>query len=309
MLKVENLHFGYSPSQEVLRQIDFQLGKGQHLCVMGESGCGKSTLLKLIYGLLDANKGSLYWNQQQILGPNHHLVPGMAFIKYVAQDFDLMPFTSVSENISKYLSRFYPVESKKRTAELLEIIEMTAFSETKVKHLSGGQQQRVAIARALASEPELLLLDEPFSQIDNFKKNTLRRKLFAFLKTKKIACIVATHDKYDALSFSDHLIVIKDKTIVANGVPKSIYNTPSSLYIGSLFDDINEIKTESETLLRYPHQIQIVASKNTNACIKNSYFNGSHWLLEAIYKNQTIYFNHFSSIEKGTEVYVVFDTD
>ena len=144
----------------------------------------------------------------EVLGPKHHLVPGMDFIKYVAQDFDLMPYTSVSENIKKFLSRFYPEEAQKRTKELLEVIEMTAFANTKVKTLSGGQQQRVAIARALAKEPELILLDEPFGQIDNFKKNSLRRKLFAYLKEKNIACIVATHDKNDALSFADTLLIL-----------------------------------------------------------------------------------------------------
>lgn len=154
----------------VLDNFNFNIKEGEHLCVMGESGCGKSTLLKAIYGLLDVNKGTIFWKDHQVLGPEFHLVPGMDFFKYVAQDFDLMPYISVSENIKKFLSRFYPEESEKRTQELLEVIEMTAFANTKVKNLSGGQKQRVAIARALAKEPELLLLDEPFGQIDNFKK-------------------------------------------------------------------------------------------------------------------------------------------
>ena len=194
MLQVNNISFGYSKKKIVLDGINITLQKGEHLCVMGESGCGKSTLLKAIYGLLDLNKGSIFWDEKQVLGPEFHLVPGMDFFKYVAQDFDLMPYISVSENIKKFLSRFYPAESEKRTQELLEVIEMKAFENTKVKNLSGGQKQRVAIARALAKEPELLLLDEPFGQIDNFKKNSLRRNLFKYLKEKNIACIVATHD-------------------------------------------------------------------------------------------------------------------
>jgi ABC-type nitrate/sulfonate/bicarbonate transport system ATPase subunit len=175
MLQVNNISFRYSKNKSVLENFNFTLQKGEHLCIMGESGCGKSTLLKAIYGLLNLKKGKIFWEETQVLGPKSNLVPGFAKFKYVAQDFDLMPYISVSENIKKFLSRFYPEESEKRTQELLEVIEMTAFQSEKVKNLSGGQKQRVAIARALANEPELILLDEPFGQIDNFKKNTLRR--------------------------------------------------------------------------------------------------------------------------------------
>ena len=267
MLQVNNISFSYDGKKPVLKDINFSLQKGEHLCVMGESGCGKSTLLKVIYGLLDVDKGSLFWNETQILGPEHHLVPGMEFFKYVAQDFDLMPFTSVTENIKKFLSRFYPEEAQKRTEELLEVIEMTAFANEKVKNLSGGQQQRVAIARALAKEPELLLLDEPFSQIDNFKKNSLRRKLFAYLKEKNIACIVATHDGNDALSFADKMIVIKNHKLIANDTPQNLYQNLKLKYVATLFDDVNEIEINGKTILCYPHQIKVVEKSGLKTTI------------------------------------------
>ena len=98
MLQVNNISFAYDIEKPVLQDISFSLQKGEHLCVMGESGSGKSTLLKAVYGLLDMNKGALFWNENPILGPAYHLIPGMKFFKYVAQDFELMPFTSVSEN-------------------------------------------------------------------------------------------------------------------------------------------------------------------------------------------------------------------
>jgi iron(III) transport system ATP-binding protein len=308
MLLVNNLFFQYFPKQAVLKDINFQLEKGIHLCVMGESGCGKSTLLKAIYGLLDIDKGSVFWNDIEILGPKHNLVPGMDFIKHVAQDFDLMPFTSVSENIKKFLSRFYPEESEKRTQELLEVIEMTSFANTKVKNLSGGQQQRVAIARALAKEPQLLLLDEPFSQIDNFKKNSLRRKLFAYLKEKNIACIVATHDGNDALSFADKMIVIQNSTILEKGIPKEIYNAPKNTYIASLFDDVNEIVINNHTLLLYPHQINIVENSEIKATVLNTYFKGSYWLIEADFEEHKVFINSFSDLKKGLEINLSFQS-
>lgn len=252
MLRVENLSFGYSEAQLVLKNIDFSLRKGEHLCVMGESGCGKSTLLKLIYGLLDANEGTIFWDEKQVLGPAYHLVPGMDFFKYVAQDFDLMPYTSVAENISKFLSRFYHEKNEQRINELLEVIEMTDFKNTKVKNLSGGQKQRVAIARALANEPELLLLDEPFGQIDNFKKNSLRRNLFQYLKEKNIACVVATHDKNEALSFSDYLLVIQNHKMVEFNNTKEVYKNPSKKYIATLFDDVNELTLNQKKINFFP---------------------------------------------------------
>lgn len=307
MLKVQNISFNYSKNKPVLNGFDFNLKAGEHLCVMGESGCGKSTLLKAIYGLLDLNKGDIFWNQAQILGPAHHLVPGFDKFKYVAQDFDLMPYISVSENIKKFLSRFYPEESEKRTQELLEVIEMKAFEHSKVKNLSGGQKQRVAIARALAKAPELLLLDEPFGQIDNFKKNGLRRNLFSYLKEKNIACIVATHDKDDALSFADRLIVIQNQKILVNDSPKEIYENPKETYIAALFDDVNEIIIDGKTVLLYPHQIKIVEKSEYKATVLNSFFKGWYWLIEAEFENQIIFFNHFKDLKKREIIKISFE--
>ncbi|PQJ81000.1 ABC transporter ATP-binding protein [Polaribacter porphyrae] len=302
MLLVNNITFGYSKNNIVLNDFDFSLKKGEHLCVMGESGCGKSTLLKAIYGLLDLQKGEIFWDKHQVLGPEFNLVPGFEKFKYVAQHFDLMPYISVSENIKKFLSRFYPEESEQRTQELLQVIEMKSFANVKVKNLSGGQKQRVAIARALAKKPELILLDEPFSQIDNFKKNSLRRNIFSYLKEKNIACIVATHDKNDALSFADKLMVIKENHILINDNPKTIYSKPKEKYVAALFDDVNEISIDGENLLVYPHQIEVVKASSLEVFVTNSFFKGSYWLVEGNFEGQKIFFNHYSLIAQKTMV-------
>jgi ABC-type Fe3+/spermidine/putrescine transport system ATPase subunit len=306
MLHVNNITFGYFKNKIVLNNFNFTLNEGEHLCVMGESGCGKSTLLKAIYGLVDLKKGEIFWKETRVLGPKFHLVPGMDFFKYVAQDFDLMPYTSVSENIKKFLSRFYPEESEKRTQELLGVIEMKPFANTKVKNLSGGQKQRVAIARALANEPKLLLLDEPFSQIDNFKKNSLRRNLFRYLKEKNIACIVATHDKSDALSFADQLIVIRKNKILVNDTPIKIYNNPKEKYVASLFNDVNEITIDGKNVLLYPHQIKIVEDSNLPAIVLETYFKGSFWLIKAELESQKIFFNNSTALQKGETIALSF---
>ena len=307
MLQVNDIAFAYSKDKPLLTDINFSLEKGEHLCVMGESGCGKSTLLKVIYGLLDLHNGSIFWNDAQVLGPAHHLIPGIKNFKYVAQDFDLMPYTTVSDNISKFLSRIYHEESKKRTDELLDVIEMASFAEVKVKTLSGGQQQRVAIARALAKEPELLLLDEPFGQIDNFKKRSLRRMLFSYLKEKNIACVVATHDAEDALSFADKMIVIQNNQIIAAGTPQDLYQNPVNKYVASLFDDVNEIEIQAKKTLVYPHQIKIIDNSALKAQVQNSYFRGTFWLIELVFEGEKIYVNHDRKVKLHSKVGLQFD--
>ena len=238
MLSLQNITFSYNEIP-TLHSISFSLSKGKNLALIGESGCGKSTLLKLIYGLYDLDEGQIFWNDIEVLGPKYHLIPGMSFMKYLAQDFDLMPYITVAENVGKYLSNFYPEEKKARISELLEIVEMTEYANVKAKFLSGGQMQRVALARVLALEPEVLLLDEPFSHIDNFRKNSLRRKLFGYLKEKEITCIVATHDSTDVLSFADEVAIIQEGRIIESGIPKFIYDNPRDKYVASLFGDVN----------------------------------------------------------------------
>lgn len=303
MLSVQNISFSYQ-KKITLQGIDFTLDGGKNLALIGESGCGKSTLLKLIYGLYDLDDGRIFWNDIEVLGPKFNLIPGMDLMKYLAQDFDLMPFITVAENVGKYLSNIYPEKKRGRIMELLEIVEMTDFANVKAKNLSGGQMQRVAIARVLALEPELLLLDEPFSHIDNFRKNSLRRNLFAYLKEKKITCIVATHDSTDVLSFADEVIVMKEGTIIEKGSPKYIFENPTNRYVASLFGDVNEIEIDGKIHLIYPHQLKVVDYSELKVTVVNSYFRGNHYLIEANYNNQTVFFESAVDINLSSNIYL-----
>lgn len=310
MLKVQNISFSYLTNKPILKDISFEISQGTNLSLIGESGCGKSTLLKLIYGLHDLNSGEIFWKDSQVLGPAYNLVPGHDRMKYLAQDFDLMPYITVSENIGKHLSNFYPEKKQERIAELLDMVEMTAFADVKAKLLSGGQQQRVALAKAMASEPEVLLLDEPFSQIDNFRKNTLRRNLFAYLKKENITCIVATHDKTDALSFADMTIVLKQGKLVAQEAPKKLYENPTDKYVASLFGEVNELparlfpsmETSEETVLIYPHQLKVDEMATFKVIVQQSYFKGSHYLISAKHEETEVFFESLVGFEVGFEV-------
>ncbi len=298
MLQVKNIAFGYDDTP-VVKNINFKVSAGEYLAIIGESGSGKSTLLKVLYGEYDLNEGSILWKDTQILGPAYNLVVGYDFMKYVAQEFDLMPFTSVAENIGEFLSNFYPEEKQARVNELLEVVELTHLKDTKVKLLSGGQKQRVALARAIAKQPEIILLDEPFSHIDNFKKQSLRRNLFKYLKEKNIACIVATHDKNDVLAFADNMIAIDNHEIIASGIPQSLYKNPKTALIASFFGEFNTIESYGFV---YAHQIKVVNQSNLEATVKCSYYNGNHYLIEANLNGEVVLFENESEIKKGEEV-------
>ena len=310
MLKVENISFGYT-SKEVLKNIRFQANKGEYVAIVGESGCGKSTLLEIIYGLLHIDKGSVYWNNKKLLGPNFRLIPGEDFMKYLPQDFDLMPYTTVEDNIGKNLS-YLDKNRSQRIAELLEVVDMVDFLKTKVKNLSGGQKQRVAIAKVLAKEPEVLLLDEPFSHIDNFRKNKLRRSLFKYLKSKNILCLVATHDTTDALSFANKIIVLKDAKIEVIGTPEEVYNNPNSSYVASFFNEINEIplatidknSTSKALQLVYPNQLKLVQKSHLKGTVLHSYFKGSFYLIEVNLKGTIIFFEYPEQLQTGEVIFL-----
>lgn len=299
MLQVNNISFAYHKTL-VLKDLKFTIVKGEHLSIIGESGSGKSTLLKLIHGEHDLNDGQIFWQDAEIFGPKFKLVIGYDFMKYVPQEFELMPFISVEENIGKHLSNFFPKEKKERIKELLEVVELSSFKNTKVKNLSGGQKQRVALARALSRQPELLLLDEPFSHIDNFKKQSLRRNLFKYLKEKNVACIVATHDKEDVLGYADQMIVLHDTKIIAKDTPQQLYKKPKLPLIASFFGEFNVINGQ----VVYANQLQVVEHSDLSAVVLKSYFKGNYYLIEAKLNMTIVLFEHPEPLPKNTTVYL-----
>lgn len=318
MLKVNLNAFAYA-EEIILRKMNFTVSEGTHISILGESGCGKSTLLQLIYGLLQVKDGEIYWKDKKLLGPGFNLVPGEPFIKYLAQDFDLMPYISVADNIAKFLSRNFMKERNARVAELLEVVDMVEFKDTHVKYLSGGQKQRVALARAIAKEPELLLLDEPFSHIDHFRRNALRRKLYRYLKKENITCITATHDSEEALSFADEIKMMRNGTFIQSASPEQVYKSPKDAYVASFFGDVNVLPAElfglsqnEKELLLLPHQLVLSGQSDEQADLENqlkikvkrAYFKGDHYLIEAYFSEKPIYFKNEKKLHEGEQVFL-----
>ncbi len=312
MLKLDQISFAYN-SKPVLENINLEIEPGEHVALMGESGCGKSTLLKLIYGLISPNNGKIFWDDQEVKGPLYNLIPGEPFMKYLSQEFDLMPYTTVRENVAEFLSVFYPEERETRTTELLRMIELEGYGNTKVRYLSIGQKQRVALARVLAQKPQLLLLDEPFSHIDNFRKNGLRRNLFEYLEEEGITCITATHDYNDVLPFAQRAIVLRNSEVLVEGPIQDIYKHPRNLYVASLFGEANllpieVIKSYADTKRRiivYAHEFRVSFSNGLPVTVQKSYPMGSYFLVRGTHEDgQIVYFNSNEILKPGRKVYL-----
>lgn len=324
MLNITIDSFTYPQAIEnpILKDISLTISQGEHLAVLGESGCGKSTLLHLIYGLLSLEKGALFYNKKKLLGPSHNLIPGEPFMKLVSQELDIMPYISVAENIASHLDRNNPVKDNNRVDELLDIVQLRHFKNKKVQHLSGGQKQRVAIAKALAQQPEVLLLDEPFSNIDTFLKNKLRRSLFNYTRSQNMTCIIATHDSEEALSFTDRLLILKEGQVVRLDTPSVIYKTLEDKYQASFFGEASII---DKKLLPYgenvpastsasnhhivlAHQLRISEEKSLlEVVVAHSFYKGNFYLIEATKSNNTIYFNHTGALKKDTKHYLTWN--
>lgn len=303
MLKVQDICFSYG-NKAIIQNVSFDVYKGTILGVMGESGCGKSTLLQLIYGLLDTQSGCIFWNDNKITGPKYNLVPGMPFMKYLSQHFDLMPYTTVAENVGTFLSNFYPNQKKARIDELLELVDMTAFAHTKVKLLSGGQMQRVALAKSLAVLPQVLLLDEPFSHIDHFRRNILRRSLFEFTKKNNITCIVATHDREDILPYADRILVLRDGKLIQNQTPQCYLNAPTDFYSSALFGDCSWFENESgERHITFPHHWHI-SERGIQVRVTKCLFYGNNYLCEVSDAKNSFWIQSFNYLNVGSELTV-----
>ena len=299
MLKVKNISFGYT-KVPILESVSFQANEGEHISIVGESGSGKTTLLKLLYGMYDLKEGSIFWKNKSILGPKFNLITGPEYMKYVSQEFDLVPYFTVEETVGKYLSNFYLKKKAERIQELLEIVELSNYSKIKVKDLSGGQKQRISIVSALAKEPEIILMDEPFSHIDNFKKHSLRRNLFNYFKAQKITCVVATHDREDVLSYADKVIVLDNHHIIAQDTPQGLYKNPMSPLVASFFSEYNVIKDN----IAYSHEVKQVEKSDLKVEVVHSYFKGSYFLIEAKKGTQSFFFENSTPINLGETVFL-----
>lgn len=269
-LEVKNLNKTYG-EKEVLKDVNFSLDEGNILCILGPSGCGKTTILNSIGGFIKNNSGKIFLNGEDISSLN----PEDRNISTVFQSYGLFTNKNVLENVA-YGLKFRNVKKQDRinkSLEILKIVGLEGYEYRKVHELSGGQRQRVALARSLVISPRLILLDEPFSNLDKNLRITMRNEIKKLVKYFKMTTILVTHDQEDAFTMADRVILMNEGKIIQNSTVTELYNSPNSEF--SLYFIGSSNKLDNDNFIR-PEKIKIVDYKTDNfAEIISKQFRGS----------------------------------
>lgn len=233
---LENLSHSFG-STKVLDNINLTVDKGELFTLLGPSGCGKTTILRIISGFITPSEGRIFVGDRDIT----HLSPEKRNIGMVFQNYALFPHMTVVENV-KYGLVIKKLEKKvidQKLDKYLELVGMNEYRERKISQLSGGQQQRVAVARALAVEPELLLLDEPMSNLDAALRDRMRDEIRELQQKLGITTIFITHDQREALSISDRVAVMNEGNCIQIGTPFEVYNNPKTEFVATFVGESN----------------------------------------------------------------------
>ncbi|MDX2190377.1 MAG: ABC transporter ATP-binding protein [Bacteroidota bacterium] len=346
MLKVNQLYKSYKPKGEIgisgcgnqlvekgqmepnnpdyaLQNVSFTVDKHEILAILGENGSGKSTLLKILSGLLQTDSGEVILNKKRIEGPSSKLVAGYDQIKLIHQNFNLFPNKTLEENIL-YVMRFQTDDyQQKKLDELLVLFNLSEIADKLPKEVSGGEQQRTAIAAALSTKTELLLFDEPFSNLDQFNTFILQEQIRKLSKKWGIPIVFVTHRPEDALSMSKTVSVLKDGQIVQTGTPIVIYNNPKSAYVAGLTGNYNllnnaAIKHKLGLLRNYSYGIRLQdisisdeLSADFQVVVKNVNFYGGYYVYKVVLNNvfQLLLTHQSPDFQIGSNIFVKFNKE
>jgi ABC-type Fe3+/spermidine/putrescine transport system ATPase subunit len=307
-LELKSISKTYSNNEKpAIKGLAFSMEEGEIISFVGASGSGKSTLLKLIGGFISQDEGTIYFKGKALAKPEDKLITGEEGIKMVFQDLKLMPNHTVAENVKYPLLKYNRAYQIERTAELLTICGLVEYKDRLPKELSGGQQQRLALAKTLAEDPELLLMDEPFSNLDPLVKKRLIKEVIEIVKSQGLSLILVTHDTEDALMISDRIGFMDKGKLLKLDSPKHIYNQPNQLIVAEFFGNVNLFSAAEfkKTFgIKYHGKLKrsfvlgirsedfsmkpIKAGLKLKAKIINSYFVGSASILELLIEGKQI---------------------
>ncbi len=275
---------------KALAGVSLQLAAGKIYSILGESGSGKTTLARLIAGLERADEGSITLGGSLISSIATHLPPEKRPIGFVFQSYALFPHLSVQQNIAYGITTLS--NWQERVEEMLQLVELKGYGKRYPHELSGGQQQRVAVARAMARNPELLILDEPFSNLDSTLRIGLRDELFKILQRTGVTAVFITHNAEDALAISDEIIVLLEGQLLQQAAPQELYQQPATPYVAQLFARLLPLSkkvleafsfepaSDKKYFLReHDFRINQTADYQSTATVRQMTFMGKYYLL------------------------------
>ena len=304
-LDIQKLVKYYNKDNPIIKELNFSVKKGEFVSFIGESGSGKTTFLKCLAGLEKINSGRITLNNKVLNDKDVFIKPHLRKIGFIFQDYPLFPHLNVFDNIKINLKQSY----FKNIDYYTELLGLGSLLKRFPHELSGGEQQRVSIARALVREPDLLLMDEPFSNLDSAIKSKIQDEIYKILKKTNTTTILVTHDIKDTFDISDKLLVFKAGIAQQFDNPEEMYCNPVNCYCAEILGDLNKINIDSRNLFIRPENINLVEKSKYKIKVEKISFLGKEYKIQANLNGDSIYFYNSKPLKNSKNLFIDFNKD
>ena len=314
LLKLKKINLKYQTGKDsisVLKNIDLNIKKKETVSVVGESGSGKTSLIMLIGGLEKPTSGKIIFNDQDITVLIEDEVSEIRKknIGIIFQSFYLIPNYTAVENVALTLELNNFKNPEKEAKILLDRFGLKHRFNNLPSQLSGGEQQRVCIARALVREPDLLLMDEPFSNLDSGIKSKIKSEIYKILKETNTTTILVTHDIKDTFDISDKILIFKAGIVQQYDNPEEMYCNPVNCYCAEILGDLNKINIDSRNLFIRPENINLVEKSKYKIKVEKISFLGKEYKIQANLNGDSIYFYNSKPLKNSKNLFIDFNKD
>ena len=304
-LEVKNLVKYYGKNNPIIKKLNFSVKKGEIISFLGESGSGKTTFLKCISGLEKINSGTISLNKIILNNRNIFIKPQERKIGFVFQDYPLFPHLNLKDNITFNLKPKY----FKKLDYMISLTRLEGLLSRYPHEISGGEQQRACIARALIREPDLLLLDEPFSNLDSNIKLSMREEIYKIIKETNTTTILVTHDINDSLNIADRILIFKAGVLQQYDDPVNMYCEPANCYCAKVLGDLNQIDIDNKTFYIRPEKIRIVKESKYKVFVEKCFFQGKEYKIIGKLNGYNWHFFSKKPLKKLDSIYIDYNID
>ena len=302
-LNIENLVKYYNEKLPLIKGLNFSVDKGEFVSFIGESGSGKTTFLKCLAGLESVNSGKIVLNQRVLNDKKTFVKPHLRKIGFIFQDYPLFPHLNVLDNLKMNLDSKY----SRNIAYFIELTGLDKLQKRYPHELSGGEQQRVCIARALVREPDLLLMDEPFSNLDSGIKSKIKSEIYKILKQTNTTTILVTHDIKDTFDISDKILIFKAGIVQQYDNPEEMYCNPANCYCAEILGDLNKMNIDNRNLFIRPENINLVEKSKYKIIVEKISFLGKEYKIQANFNGYSIYFYNSKPLKQSKNLFIDFN--